>query len=176
MRKKFFYLSILIIIILLYKHFPSFILLISLQDFLSFFNDIQIYTSYLFHPLISLLIHIILRTVGLIGIIFIIKRILPSLSYKIIPIVYSIIFIIFFINIPYKGYILILLSLFPISLFEIAILINIASIPSYLCQIIGHRLYVFNDYKLSLLISMIILCSIIILTLLNNRKYKRKNL
>lgn len=176
MKKKYLSLIIPIAFILYNKQYPSPFFSILLQDFYSYSNAVQIHTSYLFNPFISLLIHIVLRTTGLISIAFLFRQVIKPLKLDNDYFVYSLIFILFYINIPYKGYIFIILSLFTSSLTLSTLILNFASLPTYICQIIGQKTYLFSDYQSALLIGGIITIFFIILIFIKKIVYRIKNL
>ena len=153
MRKKIiFFILLFILIIFTYFNNKFIYSLICFQDFSYFIDEIQILSSSYFSISISFILNIVLRSLCNITLCYISRKIISPLPYNYNTFIYILIFFIFFIPIPFRGYILLVLSLFPISLFYTFILMNFASLPSLICQVICQKKFVFNDYKFSLFI------------------------
>lgn len=181
MKKKLLYILILLILLSMFwidfnKH--SIYFFITFQDFsLNYLSkDIQIISSSYLDPILALCLNILLRSLGNILICSIIRKILSPLPHSHNEIIYCLIFIIFFIPVSFKGYLLIILSLFQSSLFMIFMLMNLATLPSSLLQVLCQKIYVFNDYKLSLFIGAICMISFIIYTQIIEKRIIDKNL
>jgi len=145
---------------------------ITFQDF-SFIHmskDIQIISSYYIDPFVAFILHIVPRGLGNIFVCYCVRKIISPLPHNLHFMIYCFIFILFFIPIPLKGYILILLSLFQMSLPVVLILIALASLPSSLCQVLCQKVFEFNDYKLSLIIGIMSIISFIFYILLMEKK------
>ena len=148
----------------------------SFQDFSIIADKIQILSSSYFSIPVTFLLNILLRSICNLSLCYIVKKIIPPLPYNSSILIYSSIFILYFIPIPLKGYILIILSLFPISLFYTFILINFAFLPAMICFIIGLKTFGFNDYKFSLFIGIIYLIGFMFYIYSKEKKNLNQNL
>lgn len=166
--------TLFIIIIILNR--DSIYFLICFQDFSIIADKIQILSSSYFSIPVAFLLNILLRSICNLSLCYIVRKIIPPIPYNSSILIYSIIFILYFIPIPLKGYILIILSLFPISLFYTFILMNFASLPAMICHIIGHKTFGFNDYKFSLFIGIIYLIGFMFYIFSKEKKNLNQNL
>lgn len=181
MKKKYLYILILLILLsMLWLDFNkhSIYFFITFQDF-SFNHlskDIQIMSTYYIDPLPAFIFNLLLKAIGNISICYMIRKIISPLPHNRNEIIYCFIFVLFFIPIPFKGYIFILLSLFEISLSVTFTLIIFSSLPSTLLQVFCQKGYVFNDCILSLFIGAICILSFLFYYLFVEKKIMRKNL
>lgn len=173
--KSFIFIFIVILCIFQFP-FHNFIIATAFQDFYNTNQNVAIHyiSTLYFYPLFAFFFHIFLRTITDIGISYYIRTHFTPLKIKDNIIIYIFIFIIYFIPIPYHGFILIFLSLYNVSLPVIALIINFASLPLFISQIFCQKVFLFQDYQLSFIV--MILCTLIYILYSFHQRLINRNL
>lgn len=107
-----------------------------------------------YYPLINIIIYIILKSFIIVFVYQLQRKLFsPIACYKII--IYGLLFLICFINIPIKNICIFILLLFNISIIESLLVIHLSSLPAMLINLVCNHSYQFNDYKIALFIGII---------------------